>query len=121
MIHLDLPGAALKTYAAMREDVRGWPQLILGAYFSGLIAFLGIAGGALVSGKPFLVGAGAGMVAAAAAIGAVLLSDEKGRQLLISLPRPVTEAIQEAEQTTIFPSSPLIANHGEPPSHQETP
>jgi hypothetical protein len=75
--------------------------------YSGVIAFLGTDGAALILGVFWMKAMGSGMVAAAVAITSVLLRAPQGKSLMLSLPGSVVKDVQDAEgkgQVTIEPT-----------------
>lgn len=103
MLSLDLPGAAVKLYSAIRSDreLQNWIRLVLSCLFSAFITFTGTCGAALVGLPPFHqahagpVAVGWGLVWTAVIVLTVLLRDPRGRTLTVAAPQPLVAKYQE--------------------------
>jgi hypothetical protein len=101
VIGLDLGAALVNLWKAWKEDreFQAWIKLVMSTVYSAVIAFLGTDGLCLVAGMHWLLALGSAMVATAVSIAGVLLRAPQGRSLILSIPMPVTKAIQDAENS----------------------
>lgn len=99
MITFDLGNVLVNLWSSWKRDKewQAWLRLILSTIYSGVIAFLGTDGLALVAGAHWLVALGSGMIAAAASVTGVLLSTQQGRSISLSLPRAVVTEVQKEQ------------------------
>lgn len=99
MIIIDPLSAVVKLIGVWRESkqAQAWARLLGSMLFSGLIAFLGSAGSALVAGQGLLVGLGYGLLAAATSLLALFVASPLTRGMMISVPKGVIERFQSSD------------------------
>ena len=98
---LDLPGAAVSLYSAIRSDreLQDWLRLILSSAFSGVIAMTGTWGGMLMTHSQPWIAFGGGLCAFAVAVFTVLMRMPQGRSLMVAVPTQVEKQYEAAGQT----------------------
>lgn len=92
----------LKAEKHLWQEVRKWLSLIFSMIFSGLVAFLFVTGGMLLSGQNILESLGGGFVAVGTSLLALFLKSPLTRGLMISIPQEaVRELHEKGNQATI--------------------
>lgn len=96
----DLGNLLVNLWKVWREDreFQAWVRLVLSTIYSGVVAFLGVDGAALVAGVFWLKALGMGLVATAVAISGILLRSPQGKSLMLSLPPSVVAEVQQAQE-----------------------
>ena len=104
MFSLDLGQFVVSIVAAWSDakTAHAWMRLVFSMIFSGVIAYYGAAGAALISGTSELLAKGYGYLAVAVSLLSVFVASPLTRGMMISIPQSVVKRLHEqAAQTTI--------------------